>query len=109
MIFNELDIGNLALRQRRNDEEERNYEKGDHDRKMEDVRTTGRFRHLDDEVRIYTATSGCGVIVSVTNGISDESNEETKQDERDGAAEISFFQHLHQHAVGLHVEALPER
>ena len=82
LILDELNICNLALRKRRNNKEEGSNEQRKHYRKMEYIRTARCLGHFNDKVRIYTAASGSGMIVSITNCITHESHEEAEQNER---------------------------
>lgn len=68
LVLNEFDVSNLLLRWRRNKEEERQNEEAKHERDMQQIASTGRFRHSHDVFGIYASAlqQGC-VVVSIAN------------------------------------------
>jgi hypothetical protein len=88
--LDEFDVRDLRSGRRRNQEEEHQHEQGQHDREVRNVRATGRFRQLDNHVRIYLAALERGVVVGIAARISDEAGEECNEDQRHRAAEVRF-------------------
>lgn len=89
LVLNELDIGDLLSRWRRNQEEERKDEDGDHHRDVNYVRAACRLGHLQRFVCINLfAMVHRRRVVCITHRESDEGEKQADYDERGGASQM---------------------